>query len=176
MSVLVKWVIAWRDGGIEVNSSCPIIFLISISFSASSSTHEWQTGNFAVPFQNQYDKVSVKAARGRLVYPGKPTWVLLWNKDGQGGGECGGWRRVLRRWQRSGPVCPKVRVNSGCVYEGSAFHQVWGTGLWHGDHPTPNKSRIPGDAKAFRVVLIQGQENQLSKFWGGGSLKRITRL
>lgn len=63
----------------------PYFFLISISFSASSSTHEWQTGNFAVPFQNQYDKVSAKAARGRLVYPGKPTWVLLWNKEGQVG-------------------------------------------------------------------------------------------
>lgn len=66
---------------------------------------------FAVLFQKQNDKVSVKAAGGRLVYPGKPTRVLPWDKEGQGRGECGGWRRVPRRGERSGPVCPKVRVN-----------------------------------------------------------------
>lgn len=43
---------------------------------------------FAVLFQKQNDKVSIKAAGGRLVYPGQPTRVLLWDKEGQGGGEC----------------------------------------------------------------------------------------
>lgn len=50
-------------------------FLLSTSGSAS----EWEPRRFAVFLQNQYDDISVRAARGRSVCPEKPTQALLWN-------------------------------------------------------------------------------------------------
>lgn len=43
---------------------------------------------------------------------------------GGGGHAMGVGRRVPRRWERSGPVCPKVDVNSWHVYQGRASSQV----------------------------------------------------
>lgn len=65
-------------------------------------------------FQNQSEKVAVQAATGRLVCPGKPTWVLLWNMvRARWGVSCRGWRRVPRTGERTGLDVPKVGVNSG---------------------------------------------------------------
>lgn len=71
-------------------------------------------------FFQTHDKISARAARGRLECPGQPKRALPWNMVwGVGGGG-----RVPRSGERGGLACPKVGVNLRHVYQGSASRQV----------------------------------------------------
>lgn len=152
----------WSLSVCSCNIAPPLLVFPWLEFpSQLPVAHMNAVREFAVFFQDPCDKISARAPRGRPEHLGQPAQALLfcatWN--GGGGHAMGVGRRVPRRWERSGPVCPKVDVNSWHVYQGRASSQVWGTSGADGTMPTLMKSCISGDAKPFWVILIYGQED-----------------
>ena len=127
-------------------------------------------GEFAVFFQT-HDKISARAARGRLECPGAAKAGSS-VEHGMGGR---GWGESSKKRGEGWSCLSQSRCDLAACFSGQCFQAgVRDPMLPLRPRPSPIKSCITGDAKAFQVTLIYSQENYPFSS-EGETLKRLTR-